>query len=193
MRQFEEDLEDYEYGEENCKSKSSSDEDSDEHELPVKIEEPFVDKFLKWIVISPENWFFHAWKIFVLFLSIISSLVYANFAAFREDVNFKSFIDYFHNDEYAIMIMHKYSYNDIKLFNTVQLCFEWFFLVEMLFGFITEYVDENNKSVRDIKKIGKRYLNEGFILDLIPLIPFNFFVHFKGSKYLFLLKSIRLI
>jgi len=66
-------------------------------------------------------------------------------------------------------------------------------MVEMIFGFITEYVDENNKPVKDIKKISMRYLHEGFIFDLIPLIPFNFLVNFHASRYLFLLKSIRLI
>ena len=190
MEQFEKELEDYEYGEHQG---SSCEEDSDEQILPVKIEEPLIDKFLKMIIISPENWFFHAWKIFVLFLSIISSLVYANFAAFREDVNFKNYMDYFDKDDYGYIVMHKYSYSDLELFNKLQLGIECFFLVEMLFGFITEYVDENNKSIKDIKKIGKKYLSEGFILDLLPLIPFNWLFHFKKSQYLFLLKSIRLI
>ena len=63
----------------------------------------------------------------------------------------------------------------------------------MLFGFITEYVDEDNKPVKDIKLISARYIKEGLIFDLIPLIPFNWLIRFQNSKYLFLLKSIRLI
>jgi len=63
----------------------------------------------------------------------------------------------------------------------------------MFLGFITEYTNENNKQVKDIMKISKNYLKNGFIIDLIPLIPFNWIVAFPGSRFLYLLKSIRLI
>ena len=86
-----------------------------------------------------------------------------------------------------------YTVEDIKFYNTIQLCFEAIFLIEMLLGFVTEYVDMNNKSVKDVYKISKRYLKQGFIQDIIPLIPFNWISYFKNSKYLYLIKSIRLI
>ena len=63
----------------------------------------------------------------------------------------------------------------------------------MFLGFTTEYVDENNKSIKDFFKISKRYLKQGFIQDIIPLIPFNWIIYFKNSKYLYLIKSVRLI
>lgn len=74
------------------------------------------------------------------------------------------------------------------------MAFEVIFLIEMMLGFITMYIDEvTNKPVTDIRKISNRYLSKGFIQDVIPLIPWNWLVHFDGSKYLFLIKSARLI
>ena len=89
--------------------------------------------------------------------------------------------------------MHHSTIEDIKYYNTIQLVFEVIFLFEMGLGFITEYLDENNKSVKDLAKISKHYLKTGFLLDLIPLIPFNYIFAFTYSRYFFLLKSIRLI
>jgi len=47
--------------------------------------------------------------------------------------------------------------------------------------------------VRDLKKIFWRHvLGLGFITDIIPLIPFFFFVHVEHGRFLYLLKVIRL-
>jgi len=89
--------------------------------------------------------------------------------------------------------MDKYTVSQISRLNKIQIGFEIFFCIEMLLGFITEYIDNNNRPVRDFKRISKKYLNEGFIYDVIPLIPCNFMFHFPGSRFFFLIKSVRLI
>lgn len=89
--------------------------------------------------------------------------------------------------------MHLLSSETITKYNYIQICFELIFVIEMILGFITIYFDKNNIPVRDVKLISMRYLKSGFLQDLIPLIPFNFMIHFRGSRYLFLLKSFRLI
>jgi hypothetical protein len=75
--------------------------------------------------------------------------------------------------------MDKYTVSQISRLNKIQIGFEIFFCIEMLLGFITEYIDNNNRPVRDFKRISKKYLNEGFIYDVIP--------------FFFLIKSVRLI
>jgi hypothetical protein len=55
-----------------------------------------------------------------------------------------------------------------------------------------EYTDKNNKRVRDFKKLAIRYMLTQFIWDFLPIIPFEFIVNFRYSRYLFILKLIRL-
>ena len=73
--------------------------------------------------------------------------------------------------------------------------FEIFFLIDILISFFTAYVDEDtNRLIKDLKKISKRYVySNGFLYDLIPLIPLTEFVHFKGCRFLFFIKCIRII
>ena len=56
----------------------------------------------------------------------------------------------------------------------VVLVFEVVFVCSMLKNFLTEYKSEtiSSKPVRDLKKIGIRYLNNGFIMDFLMIIPF---------------------
>ena len=70
---------------------------------------------------------------------------------------------------------------------------EIFFFLDMLTGFITAYVDEDNKLIKDMKKISTRYFYQDFIIDLIALIPFDSFVYFHYSRYLYFVKSSRII
>lgn len=70
---------------------------------------------------------------------------------------------------------------------------EGIFLLDLGFEFILEYTDEaTNLPVRDIATISLRYLKGGFIEDVIPLIPWNWFVKFKYSRIFFLIKCFRL-
>lgn len=120
--------------------------------------------------------------------------MYSVFAAMRDDVDYNGMIAYLDSFDFGLNQMHRYSSEEIDYYNQIQIGFEIVFIVEMALGFVTMYIDETtNKPVTDIRKITNRYLNQGFLYDLIPLIPWNWIVHFPGSKYLFLLKSIRLI
>lgn len=69
------------------------------------------------------------------------------------------------------------------------------FLLDCLLKFVLEYTDEKNKyeKIRDISKIGHRYLHSEFIYDFLPLIPFNFMFGFKYSRLLYLIKCMRLL
>ena len=52
------------------------------------------------------------------------------------------------------------------------LAIEIFFLVAMIIEFITDYTEEGDEvPTKDLHKIVKRYLKNGFILDFIPLFP----------------------
>ena len=98
------------YNESLCTENSSDDSDSD-NEGSKKLykhhrKESLIDKFLRWVVISPENMFFHFWKIFVLLLSIASSILYAIFAAFRTDVDYIGYIVYSEEHNFGLEIMH---------------------------------------------------------------------------------------
>ena len=137
--------------------------------------------------------FFHVKNVFIIFVCIVSSIIYAVFAAFRTDQEYASYIEYYQAYNFGLIGIHKFSVDDIRYYDKMQIVFESIFLIEMILCCITEYIDENHRSVKDIKKISKRYLDNGFIRDLIPLIPFNWFVHFKGSRYLMIIKSMRLV
>jgi hypothetical protein len=47
--------------------------------------------------------------------------------------------------------------------------------------------------VKNISKIGVRYLKNDFIYDFLPLIPFNALFSFRYSRLLFLVKCLRLL
>lgn len=56
-----------------------------------------VDLIMKRIIISPQRAGYFEWKLTVLLFSVLSSMMYANFAAFRYDVDFSGYIDYYEN------------------------------------------------------------------------------------------------
>ena len=61
---------------------------------------------------------------------------------------------------------------DKKTIDLTVIIIEVFFLFNMLLKFITDYTEEGEKfPVKDWFKITTRYLKNGFITDLIPLIP----------------------
>ena len=97
--------------------------------------------------------FFHIWNIFVIAVCIFSSIKYAIYAAFRSDVDFSSYMEYYEHFNFGLVVVHKFKIEDIQFYDNLQLFFEGIFLIELCFGFITEYVDENMERVRNIKKI----------------------------------------
>ena len=46
----------------------------------------------KYLVISPENYFFHFWRILSMIVAICSSIMYSFFAAVRKDVEYSGYI-----------------------------------------------------------------------------------------------------
>lgn len=72
---------------------------------------------------------------------------------------------------------------------------ESLFLLDMIFNFLEEYLDEETYTyVSDLKKISLRYLKGKFIYDLLAWLPFDLMiVLFNGKKRLFrVLKMLRL-
>ena len=59
--------------------------------------------------------------------------------------------------------------NEYKVF-----CFEFIFLFDMFINFFVEYLPDDGKGqpVRDLRKIAFNYLQNNFIFECIPLIPF---------------------
>lgn len=51
--------------------------------------------------------------------------------------------------------------------------YEIVFFLDMVFQFFKEYTSETtNIPIRDLSKIAGNYLNNGFVIDAIALIPF---------------------
>ena len=70
--------------------------------------------------------------------------------------------------------------------------FELVFFAVILINSVTEYKDpRSGLFVKDIRQIMKRYFQEDFLMELLPLLPLKFIV-FSGSHYLYLIKVIRL-
>ena len=129
-----------------------------------------------------------------MLFQIFSSIIYSFFAAFRYD------IDYRHIEEYEQMIenagialnLHKFSRDEISMFNTINLIIELFFLLEIILSLITSYVDENNKLITNFAKIRSNYIHNGLLWDLICIAPFYPIFRFRGSRFFFLIKCLRL-
>jgi len=73
--------------------------------------------------------------------------------------------------------------------------FESLFLMMMLCNFVTDFTrDGEHVAVSDIEEISVHYLQGDFLYDIIPLIPFNFFLdnsQFKFYRLFFCIKVLR--
>ena len=85
---------------------------------------------------------------------------------------------------------------DVNLRN-LNMFFEIYFSFSICFRFFTDYTEEGDTlPERNLHKISKRYFYSwSFVIDLIPLIPFNlFFDHVsRNSKLFYTFKIIRMI
>ena len=76
--------------------------------------------------------------------------------------------------------------------------FDWaiegIFFFAILIQLLTDYEDQDQKLVRDYTKILKRYFYNQFIYDLIPIIPFPYFIKLSNGygRIFYILKVIRL-
>ena len=109
-------------------------------------EEPDI-KLSEIILISREGKFYTCFALLDSIASILSSYFYSWLACYG-------------------------NHFDTKSISLYVLLVEVFFLVNMIVKFLTDYTEEGEKfPVRDLLKIMKRYLKNGFMIDLIPLIP----------------------
>ncbi len=87
---------------------------------------------------------------------------------------------------------------DDQRFIIIDQAIETLFLIEMMFTFLEEYLDEETYTyVTDLKKITVRYLKGKFIFDLVAWTPFQFMINesmmeHKYKRLLRLLKLLRL-
>ena len=103
--------------------------------------------FIECIIIHHDGWFNIYWSTINSILCIASSYFYSWLTCFGNNY-------------------------DVTYIFYVSVGLESFFLLSMIFSFVTDYHKEGEKQpVKDIVLIMKNYLNKGFILDLIPLIP----------------------
>jgi hypothetical protein len=59
-----------------------------------------------------------------------------------------------------------------EMFFYCTLIIELFFSLAMIIEFITDYTEEGDEvPTKNISKIMKRYLKNGFVMDFIPLFP----------------------
>jgi hypothetical protein len=89
--------------------------------------------------------------------------------------------------------MYDFTEKDILLFNTIQMYTEGLYVFQIILNFITEYRPNNSMiKIRSLKKIAMRYFEGDLIWNLLPLIPFNWLIHFTNSRLLFCIKIMRL-
>jgi len=131
------------------------------------------DKF----VIAPEQNGRRVFTFFIIILSLFSTFSAAYFACF----GFPSDSRFFFISFYAM---------------------EGMFAIDIILCFFTQYVDdEDNKPIRDLKKIALKYLKTGFPLDALATVPFPLILQSKFDEgteedieklnLLFLLKLVR--
>jgi hypothetical protein len=83
---------------------------------------------------------------------------------------------------------------DIQFFFQLELGIESIFALDCILKFFSEYVDDQSDiTIRDHGLIGQRYLKQGFMIDIIPLIPFFVVFKFKYARLLYLLKLFRIL
>lgn len=72
-----------------------------------------------------------------------------------------------------------------KAYESFTLFVEIIFVVDILMTFLTEYISEEDYfPVRDLKKIGIRYIKSTFIFDVLTVIPFRWAVDGKEAQQL---------
>ena len=122
----------------------------------------------KLIIINHTSTFSGFWRMFDVLSCLLSSYVYCWHIAFTE------------------------KHRNIPIF---EYFIESIFFITMITKFLTDFIpDGETEPTKDLMLISKNYLKNGFVMDLIPLIPFNFFASNKGSLRLaYGIKLVRII
>jgi hypothetical protein len=102
------------------------------------------------LYIDHKGTFYSIWRPFINNMCFISSFSYAHFAAFK----------------------HASSDNHFLICGV-----EFIFLLDFFFNFFLDYQDVlklHTYSIRDHEKIGKRYFQGNFKVDVVALLPFQY-------------------
>ena len=130
--------------------------------------------------------YYQLFKNVILVLSLITSIFYSSFAAFRHDVESEK--PDFENDDQINL-----SERSARILHMLEIFFEVMFLMHMILQFFLEYKSNDSiYPVRDLKKIALNLYRTEFLYNLIPLIPLPHMLKFKYSRFLYLIKCIRL-
>ena len=160
--------------------------DVDPDDMEYVLQKPFIDYF----IISKTNRFYTNWVLVVAVASAISAIQGLFMAGNQVNITFEEI----ENGE----------------FDKVFIIVEIIFFIDLITQFFIEYnaeggktLYENDKPVRDFLKIAKRYITNEFLFDLLPCIPWSFFIDPKRTGIdtlgsydyyylIFLIKFIRL-
>ena len=127
------------------------------------------EKMIKKFIIDHRGPYYFIWHEVVDFLCIISSFIYAHFAAYRHS-----------NPEYKYLMI----------------AFEGAFLIDFLMNFILDYPDPKDpkfKSVKNLSMIFSNYLQDSFLRDIIALAPLHLItLKHKRQNLLYIVKLVRL-
>lgn len=100
------------------------------------------------MILKENSWFTSIWFTIDIISCIVSSYLYAYMGTFGGNS------------------LSPVGDNCIQVFNIV-------FILSIIINFSTEYKPDGiSKPIRDIKKIALRYLNNGFIMDFLMVLPF---------------------
>jgi hypothetical protein len=152
--------------------------------IATKKSKPLLDM----LVVRKQNKIYQFHSFILTNVCICSSLVYANFAAFRYDTELNG-------DETSGLVEHQpFHYDDEKLIFWKNFAFgvEMYMLLDFLLQFCLEYPTESLNHVYQLKETAIHYAYGEMIYDLLPLIPFHLIFKFKYSRLLFVIKNIRI-
>lgn len=136
----------------------------------------------KYFIVGEQSAFSAVWAFFDIICCISSSYLYAYIAAFgMKDFGYTKKDPIGHDQE--------------EFFISVEITFEIIFMLSIIKQFLTEYTPEGETiPVRDLQKIAKRYIKDGFLLDFICVLPISRMLKFMGeeARLFYLIKSIRI-
>ena len=153
----------------------SSSDAVDGHSVRQNQDDMYDLNLAKILFIRPDSCFSVTWRSVQSTLAILSSYLYAWFAAFGTDQRTSFWVTFD---------------NDITIF------FEAFFTISIIISFMTGYIPEGQSHiVKDHGKIALRYFKTCFPTDFLAWIPFWFFFDNSKEKFtrlFFLLKIPRM-
>lgn len=138
--------------------------------------------FCNLLIMSHKSNFTKIWKLGVNILSLISMYVYSYAWIFGPS---------------EIIVHIKVSKSKAGLSINLELIIEFFFFLNLIKNFLTDYVPVNQRlPVKNFQQIVTNYLNNGFLIDLICTIPICFFIPVESDNefypFLYMIKFTRI-